>query len=329
MIERLIDISEGAAHLSARGELFVISRKDAEPLPRGARRHSKRLDPPPESTVPLSEIAAVVAAAPGVTFSRSAAARLAAHNAILVVCDDTFRPAAMMLPLTGNYVQAERFAQQAAAPLPLKKRLWQQIVAAKVTAQAHLLKDWRENDSGLAAMALRVRSGDSDNIEAQAARIYWPALFDDPDFRRERHAGGPNALLNYGYTVLRAVTARALCAAGLHPALGLHHHNRYDPFCLASDIMEPLRPLVDRAALALVEIHGPGCILDRNARAALLSALTGRLDVGGEQRSLFDTCARMAASLTAVFAGKRKSLVLPEPDLDFDARGDHDHDAEM
>jgi CRISPR-associated protein Cas1 len=336
MTDLMIDLSESAMKLSSRGELLVLRRAetistgtDEEPsiegvkyeIPKGARVHSETPDANPEKTVPFADIAAVVAAHPHISISKNAITGLARAGAALVVCDEKFMPAAMMLPLHAHHAQTERFAIQAEAPLPLKKRLWQQIVEAKTRAQGSLLAELRGSDAGILAMSRRVRSGDPDNIEAQAARAYWPALFCDPDFRRDRYGGGPNALLNYGYAVLRGVTARAVAAAGLHPSLGLHHHNKYDAFCLASDMMEPFRCMVDRAAAIYCDDNGAPDPLDRDAKAAMLGALSGRLAFGGERRTLFDALSRSAASLAAVFEGKRKSLALPEAE-EMEKQGD-------
>lgn len=323
MTDRMIDLADTPARLNVRGELLVITLGDDPPkesseetdaAPPARKRHWQR--PPGEDktevTVPLSEIAAVIASHPRVSFSRAAVADLANAGAALIVCDDRRLPAAMLLPLQGHFVQAERFALQAQAPLPLRKRLWKQIVAAKIRAQGCLLEEIRGNPAGLPAMAARVRSGDPDNLEAQAARRYWPLLFDDPDFIRNHGGAGPNALLNYGYTVLRAVVVRAVCASGLHPSFGLHHHNRYDTFRLASDLMEPFRPVVDRAVVLYCESTGADSPLDADAKAELLGALGERYELDGESRSLFDIAARAASSLAAVFAGKRKKIILPE-----------------
>jgi len=161
-------------------------------------------------------------------------------------------------------------------------------------------------------MAGRVRSGDPDNLEGQASRRYWPALFDNPGFRRDRDLPDQNKNLNYGYAVLRAIVARAVCAAGLHPALGIHHHNRYDAFALADDLMEPFRPLVDRAVVAWVRANDPLADLSPQAKAALIQPLMARYPVKDEERPLFDIAARAAVSLTRVFAGTANALVLPD-----------------
>jgi CRISPR-associated protein Cas1 len=209
-------------------------------------------------------------------------------------------------------VQAERFARQAAAALPTRKRLWRQIVRAKIRAQAALLKSLHGSTFGLEALVPLVKSGDPKNVEAQASRRYWPALFADKSFRRDVDANDQNRYLNYGYAVIRAVIARAICAAGLHPSLGLHHHNRYNAFCLADDLLEPLRPLADSAALKVLRTRGPDAPMDRETKEILLGFLTRRYELEGESRTLFDLAARTAASLAAVFNGEGKKLLIPE-----------------
>jgi CRISPR-associated protein Cas1 len=314
MTDRVLDISETAARLHARGSLLAIARMDAPEKPpvRGARRHDPDLGESAEFTIPFAEIAAVVAAHPQVSFSRAAVAGLAHAGGILVVCDDKFQPAAMFLPLTGHHLQSERFRIQAQAPKPLQKQIWKQIVCAKITAQARALESECGSKGNLARLCERVKSGDPENIEGQAARIYWRRIFDDEAFVRDPDGEPPNNLLNYGYAVLRAVTARAICAAGLHPALGVHHHNRYDPFCLASDLMEPLRPLVDRAVCALVRERGLNIELDRETRGLIIAALTQKLDFNGERRAVFDILNRMAASLFQAFESNKPAIALPD-----------------
>jgi len=294
MIERIIDISQRPARLSVREGLLVIECEEGE-----------------KSTTPLEELAALVVSHPRVSYTHAVLSGIAAHGGAFVACDEKHLPAGMLLPLNAHYVQAERFARQARASEPLKKRLWQQIVTAKVLAQAAVLRQVRGDDQGLAALARTVRSGDPQNIESRASCRYWPALFNAPHFRRNTNARDQNQHLNYGYAVLRAIVGRALCACGLHPSLGLHHHNRYDAFCLADDLMEPFRPLVDRTVARWVDAHGSQCPLDREAKGVLLESLTGRVELNGELRTLFDVARRAAASLAAAFQGKSRKLALP------------------
>jgi len=233
-----------------------------------------------------------------------------------VVGDARYMKVAVMLPFQTHTTQTERHAQQIALSEPGRKRIWQQIVRAKVTAQSQLLSELWGEDAGVSGLAGRVRSGDPDNIEAQAARIYWPRLFQNAAFRRNRELPDQNRHLNYGYTVLRAIVARAVCGAGLHPSLGVRHHNRYDPFGLAADVMEPFRPLVDRAVVACIRSADPLAPLTHEVKAAIMQPLLARYIISGQIRTLFDICARTASSLAAAIAGDTKSLeiqALPPP----------------
>ena len=231
--------------------------------------------------MPLADLAVILVAHPQVTYTQAVLSGLAAAGGVFVACDGRNLPVGMMLPLAAHHAQAERFAAQARAPLPVRKRLWRQIVRAKINAQAALLVELRGTDFGIEAMAGRVHSGDPSNVEARAARRYWPRVFADLDFRRHRENEDQNVLLNYGYAVLRAIVARAICAAGLHPSLGIHHHNRYDAFCLADDLMEPFRPAVDRAVAEYMGTHDEPYKLEAAAKQQIIGELTGRYDLDG------------------------------------------------
>jgi CRISPR-associated protein Cas1 len=240
-------------------------------------------------------------------------AGVCAHGGTVVICDDKRLPVGLLLPLVGHSTQTERFAAQAAVGEPVRKQAWKQIVQCKIRAQAAVLRDANGSDEGLSLLADLVKSGDTANHEAQAARRYWPALY-GADFRRVPGQRDPvNSMLNYGYAILRGLTARALAASGLHPCIGVHHHNRYDAFCLADDLMEPFRPTVDRAAAAILDAAAAEPGINRETKRILLSALMeSRYRIDEESRSLFDTLGRVSASLAAVFEGKRKRLMLPE-----------------
>lgn len=295
MTDRILDLSECPARLRVRNNQLVIAREGTDDV-----------------SLPLADLAVLVVSHPQVTYTQAVLAGLAAAGGVFVACDAACMPVAMLLPLTGHHVQTERFAAQARAPRPVCKRLWRQLIRAKVRAQAALLEELHGDDHGLKPLSTRVRSGDPSNIEGQASRRYWPALFADPNFRRRRENPDQNALLNYGYAVLRAIVARAICAAGLHPSLGLHHHNRYNGYCLADDLMEPFRPLVDRIVYAFVKEHGVPAELTPTVKRELLTPLTGRVMLDGEQRTLFDVLGTVAASLAEVFMGNARRLTLPE-----------------
>lgn len=317
MINRVIDLSENPVRLNVRNSLLVIRaqpRASAEVASEGEAAETYRCErrrSEGEQTLPLADIAVLIASHPQVSFTQAVLSGLAAAGGIFIACDSRHMPAAMLLPLATHSLQAERFAVQAGASLPVKKRLWQQVVRSKILAQAGLLEEVSGSDHGLRPLASAVRSGDPANVEARAARAYWGALFSGSGFRRDPDGDGLNAHLNYGYAVLRAVTARALCAAGLHPGLGIHHRNRYDAFPLADDLMEPFRPVVDRVVHRLSAAGAVSATLDTAAKRALLEPLLGRFAAGGESRTLFDWVGRAAFALAAAIESGEKRLDIP------------------
>lgn len=308
---RIIDLSDRAARLSTQNSLLVLRFPAPALTAREAGYRCERLSNPDEITVPFGEIAVVIASHPQVSLTHKVLSEMGAAGAIFIACDERHMPVSMLLPLSSHSIQTERFAAQAAASAPLKKQAWKQIVRAKIQAQARLLEVRTGNDRGLSALASAVRSGDPANLEAQAARIYWREVFGTCEFRRDSDREGLNACLNYGYAVLRAIVARALCGAGLHPSLGVHHHNRYDTFCLADDLMEPFRPLVDTEVAKLMDARGPDVPLDREAKQGLLAPLMGRFTAEGESRTLFDWANRVASSLVSVIEGSGERLEIP------------------
>lgn len=260
--------------------------------------------------VPLEDLGVLVVDNPGALMSESLLVACADNDATVVLCDEKHLPSAVLLPLQGHSVQAETIRAQTAMTLPLRKRLWQQLVQGKIAAQAAVLEECTGTAAPIGALVPKVRSGDPDNVEAQAARAYWPRLF-GPEFRRDRSAGGVNALLNYGYAILRAAAARAVCAAGLHPSVSLHHHNRYDALCLASDLMEPVRPLVDRAVRGMADAESEAPPLDKHAKAALLAVLHEGVGVGGREFPLLVALQTAAVSLRRAAVTGRGRLDLP------------------
>jgi CRISP-associated protein Cas1 len=326
MTERILDFSERPARLSVRNGLLVIDLSVAPgfspasaALKGGATEAEEGRDPESglrardsqEQTIPLADIAVLIAAHPQISFSHAVLSGLAEAGGMFIACNQKRMPCAMLLPLDTHSTQTERFQAQASLPQPNRKRLWQQIVKAKIRAQARLLKERTEQDWGLEMLAAAVRSGDPQNIEARAARIYWKNLFGEDSFRRDPEGAGLNPPLNYGYAILRAVTARALCAAGLHPSLGIHHHNRYDTFCLADDLMEPFRPIVDRVVAELREQTEGDLELDRETKRTLLEALLARFAAEGESRTLFDWVSRTAQLLASAIESGEKKLEVP------------------
>lgn len=283
MTNRIVDIANSAAFLKMRNGLLVIEIEGVE-----------------QEAIPFADLAAVVVSNRQVVFTQAVLTGLAEAGASLVTCDEKHHPAAMLLPLVGHHAQAERFARQAALPLPRKKRWWQAIVRAKIEAQGRTLDRLWGRDYGMNKMTRRVASGDPQNVEAQAARRYWMVVFDDAGFHRGDGEDSRNAVLNYGYAVLRAAAVRALCASGLHPSFGLHHHNRMNPFSLGDDVMEPYRPAVDRV---VVDLFRAGCEgISSTVKRSVIEAVTGRYLVEGEQRTLFDVLTRTAQGLAAAMA---------------------------
>jgi CRISPR-associated protein Cas1 len=219
-------------------------------------------------------------------------------------------PSSMLLNLNGHYIQQELFSCQINVTEPLKKQLWQQTVKAKITNQAELLERLGKNQHPLNHYATKVLSGDSDNREGVAASYYWKHLFDF-DFNRDRNGNYPNLFLNYGYIVLRAAVARALTGSGLLPTLGIHHHNRYNAFCLADDIMEPYRPLVDAKVLQIIETYGEQELITP-IKAELLQVLTQTVYFDDKESPLMVALNYTANSLQQCYAGKIRKLNYPK-----------------
>jgi CRISPR-associated protein Cas1 len=218
----------------------------------------------------------------------------------------------MVLPIEGNYQQAKRFDAQIAANQPLIKRLWAEIVKSKLQQQAASLEAAGAPYVPLQALVRKVRSGDPDNFEAQGARRYWGLLFGD-DFRRDQQGGGLNGMLNYGYTVLRATTARAIVAAGLHPTIGLHHSNEGNAMRLVDDLMEPFRPVIDLKVWQLQK-QGESEITPETKRA-LVRTLYDDMQTNAGATPVMVCTQKLATSLAQVFLGEKDKLDLPLPGL--------------
>lgn len=265
-------------------------------------------------TVPIEDIGVVVLDSPQITITHVLLNKLLVNNTAIITTDERHMPSGLLYPLESNTLQSERFAVQLTASLPLKKQLWQQTVQAKIQNQAYLLKSIGVDIEPMLYWARSVKSGDPDNYEGRAAAFYWKNLFEgytDDVFTRGRYDEEPNNLLNYGYAVLRAVVARSLVASGMLPTLGIHHHNRYNAFCLADDIMEPYRPFVDRVVLDIVK-DGIDCSeLTKAIKAKLL--IIPALDVIIDDKSspLMIATQRTTASLYDCFEGVSRKILYP------------------
>jgi CRISPR-associated protein Cas1 len=295
VIGRVIEVATDGRHLAVLRGFMTVSA-DGQELGR----------------VPLDDIGVLLCHAHGITYSNNLVVELCNRGAAMVICGPNHMPVAWVWPLVGNHVQARRMRHQLAAEEPLCRRLWQVIVRAKLAQQASVLERIGQPHGAFDLLARKVRSGDPENIEAQAARRYWPLLMGD-DFRRDRDAGGINAMLNYGYTVLRAGTARAVTAAGLHPSVGLHHSNRGNAMCLVDDLMEPFRPLVDFLVTRLAK-QGQGEVTPA-AKSALAHVLSHDTATSRGTTPLSTALERLAFSLAEAFESGKPVLDLPEAAL--------------
>ncbi len=295
MVGRIVEVQSQGVHLSVdRG--FMKVTKDGEHL----------------GQIALDDIDALVVHSHGATFSVNLISRLSKRGAPVVMCESNHAPVGLVWPIDGHYEQGKRMEAQASASQPMRKRLWRDIVVAKIKAQADALDLVGEQGEGLRILARKTRSGDPENIEAQGARRYWPVMMGE-GFTRDRTQGGVNALLNYGYTVLRAATARSIIAAGLHPSLAIHHQSRGTALRLSDDLMEPFRPFVDLTVRRLVESGEKD--INRDTKAALAAIVTFDLE-GPKGASPLQICLdRLSVSLAQVYLGERQDLEFPGPPL--------------
>lgn len=261
-----------------------------------------------QARIPLDDIGAVIGNAHGLTWSNELLVRLAERGAPLVLINRQHRPVALLLSLDGNHRQGLRLVRQAECTRPMRKKLWKRLVEAKLLAQARTLEAFGSTGKPLRRLATGVRSGDPQNREAQGARAYWPLLL-GKDFRRDADLDGTNAMLNYGYTVLRAAVARAIVAAGLHPTLGLMHRNEFNAAALADDLMEPFRPLIDAAVRGLVDSGNQE--VDHSVKRVLALALYRSIRTDAGESPIATAIERLALSLAQIFEGEREHLELP------------------
>lgn len=312
MIKRTLCFTN-PAYLSLNNGQMVVKMPEVESadLPEPIKRESVR-------TIPVEDIGVVVLDNKRITITHGLLEALLENNCAVITCDSKSMPVGLLLPLCGNTVQSERFRHQLDASLPLRKQLWQQTVKAKVDNQSALLQAATHAEVGcMRKWSAEVRSADVGNIEARAAAYYWKQLFAEVEglenFTRDREGMAPNNLLNYGYAILRAVIARALVSSGLLPTLGIHHHNRYNAYCLADDIMEPYRPFVDRLVLDIVMRQGAASCekLSKELKMALLSIPVIDVKIGGKRSPLMVAASQTTASLYKCFSGEARLVSYP------------------
>lgn len=268
-------------------------------------------------TIPIEDLGVVVLDHQQISISHGALAAMLENNVALVTCNGAHLPVGLMLPLDGNTLQNERFRAQVVASEPLKKQLWQQTIQSKIRNQAAVLEATGTDSTKLKIWANEVKSGDTENKEAHAAAWYWPRVFPQVQgFVRQRNGQNPNAWLNYGYAILRAVVARNLVGSGLLPTLGIHHANKYNAYCLADDIMEPYRPFVDWIVINMLSQHNLDAPLDTSLKKDLLKITAVDVQIGGEKSPLMIAVQRTTASLAKCYAGEIRKIVYPEmPEL--------------
>ncbi len=293
MIKRVLCF-ENPAQLSLKLEQLVV-RRDEE-----------------VRTLPIEDIGVVVLDHKQITITHALISALLANNVAIVTSDDKHLPVGLMLPLDGHNLQSERFREQIEASEPLKKQMWQQTVVAKVLGQAHILGLQNIEHENMLMWAKSVRSGDTENIEARAAAFYWRNMFDSEFFIRDSQGLPPNNLLNYGYSIVRAMTARALVGAGLLPTLGIHHHSRYDAYCLADDIMEPYRPFVDKIVLEMCQQGEVTDDITSEQKRQLLGISTMDVSINGHRRPMMLAIQSTAQSVQKCFAGEARKIVYPD-----------------
>lgn len=269
-----------------------------------------------ERTIPIEDIGVIVLEHKQITITSGAMSALLENNCAVISCNEQHMPIGLMLPLECNTLQSERFRDQLDASLPLRKQLWAQTVRQKVINQQCVLKQYTDTETKcMLAWANSIKSGDTENVEAKAAAYYWKNIFPDiPDFVRGREEAPPNNLLNYGYAILRAVIARALVGSGLLPTLGIHHHNRYNAYCLADDIMEPYRPYVDELVIRIVKKYGVPEVLNTTIKAELLQIPVLDVIIDGKRSPLMIAAGQTTASLYRCFRGDIRTISYPYMD---------------
>jgi CRISPR-associated protein Cas1 len=268
-----------------------------------------------EVSIPLEDIGYLFLDHPQITLSHALISFCAQSNIIIISCDASHLPTGILFPTEAHTLHQQRFQQQLASSDPLRKQLWQQTVVAKIKNQAAYLKQLHIETGNMQRWLGEVKSGDSSNREARAAVYYWPNVFPElPGFLRDRNGEPPNQLLNYGYAILRAIVARHLVGAGLLPAMGIHHRNQYNAFCLADDIMEPYRPYVDRLVGDWI-VKNPSYLmsneLDKNCKQMLLGLSVVDVFIDGENSPLAHAVQRTCTSLSACFEGRLRQIRYP------------------
>ena len=309
MIKKTLCFSN-PTYLSLRNAQLVLHLPEVEnnkTLPEAIKKEAER-------TIPIEDIGVVILDNRRITITSGVMEALLENNCAVITCNQKSMPVGLLLPLCGNTTQNERFRSQLEASLPLRKQLWQQTIKQKILNQEHVLRiNTAQETNCMRVWSNDVRSGDPDNLEARAAAYYWKNVFTTyPNFVRDREGTPPNNLLNYGYAILRAIIARALVGSGLLPTLGIHHHNRYNAYCLADDIMEPYRPYVDQLVLDIIQCNLEISDITRDLKMQLLGIPMLDVVINGKRSPLMIAAQQTTASLAKCFAGECKRISYPE-----------------
>lgn len=292
MIKRTLFFSNKYS-LTTKNEQLVVNNQESEP-----------------KTIPIEDIGFLILEHPEIYISIPTLTKLSENNVAVIFCNNKHMPQSMLLTLDNHHIQQELFKYQINATEPLKKQLWQQVVKSKINNQADLFSKLNKHNNPLSFYASKVLSGDTDNREGVAAAYYWKHIFDF-DFKRERKGDYPNLFLNYGYIVLRAAVARALAGSGLLNTLGIHHHNKYNAFCLADDIMEPYRPLVDAKVIEIMQNFDEQDLITP-IKLELLKVLTQTVYFEDKKSPLIVALTTTTSSLQHCFTGKSRKIIYPK-----------------
>lgn len=294
MIKRTVEIASGPVHLSIKNKQMLLKKNE--------QIHS----------IPVEDLGLLVLSHPAISYTHQLLYELLEQNVAVLFCNRQHMPEGLLLPFEDNHLYQARLKIQTEATKPLKKRLWQQVVRAKIKAQAKVLDSKHNNHFGLRPLIQKVHSGDPKNIEARAARKYWKALFQNDNFKRNTDGKDVNALLNYGYAIIRAAVARSITAAGLHPSMGIHHHNQYNAYCLADDMMEPMRPFVDSVVYDMYSRYKTlDMKVSKETKKPLLELLTKEVKIRNMKYPLMESLHIMSFSLVECFAGNKKFVDFP------------------
>jgi CRISPR-associated protein Cas1 len=292
MIKRIIDISE-ATYLHVQHQQLMLERNGVT-----------------IAQLPIEDLGIVILQHPAIVITQAAIISCQKNNVVLVFCDERHLPYSVLLPVSeGNTLHSKILQQQTSLSLATKKRLWQQVVKQKITEQANTLKSLNKPYKPVERLAEMVKTGDPENLEAQAAQHYWRLLFGE-DFRRDPDQDGINSVLNYGYAIMRAMVARAIVGSGLHPAIGLHHHNQYNGLCLADDLIEPFRPWVDYRVYQLAE-QNHALDINKQVKLALLGLLSENVQWQQQNLPLMVACHYLMAQLKRCFTDNTERLSYP------------------